>query len=171
MADLSLNEKLQPSLLDRLTDERPYEKEEPRSQRVISVTRLRALVRRDMGWLLNAGNLESMVDLESYPEVRNSVLNFGIPDLSGLMVSDLNQEDIERMILDALLAYEPRILANTLRVRADVSSDRMNQNAIMFEIEGRLWAQPMPAELFLKTEIDLETGQVEVRDAAEVAGS
>ena len=170
MADLSLNEKLQPSLLDRLTDERPYEKEEPRSQRVISVTRLRALVRRDMGWLLNAGNLESMVDLESYPEVRNSVLNFGIPDLSGLMVSDLNQEDIERMILDALLAYEPRILANTLRVRADVSSDRMNQNAIMFEIEGRLWAQPMPAELFLKTEIDLETGQVEVRDAAEVAG-
>lgn len=171
MADLSLNEKLQPSLLDRLTDERPYEKEEPRSQRVISVTRLRALVRRDMGWLLNAGNLESMVDLESYPEVRNSVLNFGIPDLSGLMVSDLNQEDIERMILEALLAYEPRILANTLRVRADVSSDRMNQNAIMFEIEGRLWAQPMPAELFLKTEIDLETGQVEVRDASEVAGS
>ncbi|MEE4639933.1 MAG: type VI secretion system baseplate subunit TssE [Wenzhouxiangella sp.] len=170
MAELSFNERLQPSLLDRLTDENPYNKEEARSQRVISLARLRKLVRRDMGWLLNAGNLESLVDLDAYPAVRNSVLNYGIPDLSGLMVSDVSKEDIERMIKDALLAYEPRILANTLRVRADVSSDRMNSNAIMFEIEGRLWAQPMPAELFLKTEIDLETGQVEVRDAAEFSG-
>ncbi len=170
MAELSFNERLQPSLLDRLTDERPYEKEEARSARVISVTRLRALVRRDMGWLLNAGNMEALVDLDAFPAVRDSVLNFGIPDLSGLMVSDLSKEEIERMIKNALLVYEPRILANTLRVRADISSDRMNANAIMFEIEGRLWAQPMPAELFLKTEIDLETGQVEVRDASDASG-
>lgn len=170
MAELSFNERLQPSLLDRLTDERPFEKEEPRSQRVISLARLRKLVRRDMAWLLNAGNMESLADLGAYPAVRNSVLNYGIPDLSGLMVSALSKEDIERMIKNALLVYEPRILANTLRVRADISAERMNQNAIMFEIEGRLWAQPMPAELFLKTEIDLETGQVEVRDAAEFSG-
>lgn len=170
MADLSLKEKLQPSLLDRLTDERPYDKDEPSSQRVISVTRLRALVRRDMSWLLNAGNLESLEDLEPYPAVRQSVLNFGMPDLSGLMVADLNQDDIERMVKTALLTFEPRILANTLRVRAQVSSEQMNPNAIMFEIEGRLWAQPMPSELFLKTEIDLETGHVEVRDAAQISG-
>ncbi|PKL96537.1 MAG: type VI secretion system baseplate subunit TssE [Gammaproteobacteria bacterium HGW-Gammaproteobacteria-8] len=170
MAELSFTERLQPSLLDRLTDEAPQQRDEARSRRVISVSRLRHLVRRDLSWLLNAGHMEPLVDLEPYPEVRSSVLNYGIPDLSGTAVADLDREEIERLIKNALLSYEPRILARTLRVRADISADRMNQNAIVFEIEGQLWAQPMPTELFLKTEIDLETGQVDVRDAADMAG-
>jgi len=170
MAELSYKERLQPSLLDRLTDEAPLEKEEVRSRRVISLARMRQLVRRDLGWLLNAGQMEPLEDLSDYPEVQQSVLNFGIPDLSGTAVAQLRKEEIERMIKNAVLNYEPRILANTLRVRAEVSSDQMNKNAIVFEIEGQLWAQPMPAELFLKTQIDLETGEVAVQDAASMVG-
>lgn len=170
MAELSFNERLQPSLLDRLTDEAPGQTDEARSRRVISLPRLRSLVRRDLGWLLNAGHMEPLVDLSPYPAVRDSVINYGIPDLSGSAVSDLDREEVERIIANAILTYEPRILANSLRVRADISADRMSNNAIVFEIEGQLWAQPMPSELFLKTEIDLETGQVDVRDMAEMAG-
>jgi len=169
VAELSFTEKLQPSLLDRLTDEAPEQRNEARSRRVISLTRLRHLVRRDLSWLLNAGSMEALEDLDPYPEVRTSVLNYGIPDLSGLTVSGLNKIDIERLIKNALLTFEPRILSRSLRVKADISGDRMNQNAIIFEIEGQLWAQPMPTELFLKTEIDLETGQVDVRDASDMA--
>lgn len=171
MAELSFSERLQPSLLDRLADEAPGQSDEARSRRVISLTRLRSLVRRDLGWLLNAGHMEPLVDLSPYPRVRDSVLNYGIPDLSGSAVTDLDGEQIERIIKNAILTYEPRILAKSLRVRAEVSPDSMNQNAIVFEIEGQLWAQPMPAELFLKTEIDLETGQVDVRDASDMAGA
>lgn len=171
MAELSYKERLQPSLLDRLTDDRPNEDEEPRSRRIISISRLRNLVRRDLVWLLNAGHMESLQDLSDYPEVRSSVLNFGIPDLSGSAVADLNREQIERIIKNAIINYEPRILANSLRIRVDVSPGRMNQSAIVFEIAGQLWAQPMPTELFLKTEIDLETGEVEIDDAAAGAGS
>lgn len=169
MAELSYKERLQPSLLDRLSDDHPTEREEPRSKRVISVARLRRLVRRDLSWLLNAGHMESLQDLEDYPEVRRSVLNFGIPELSGSAVADLGAEQIERIIKSAILNYEPRILANTLRVRATVSPDDMSRNAIVFEIEGQLWAQPMPTELFLKTEVDLATGDVRVNDAADLA--
>lgn len=169
MAELSYKERLQPSLLDRLSDDHPSEREEPRSNRVISVARLRRLVRRDLSWLLNAGYMESLQDLEDYPEVRRSVLNFGIPDLSGSAVADLGAEQIERIIKSAIVNYEPRILANTLRVRATVSPDDMSRNAIVFEIEGQLWAQPMPTELFLKTEVDLATGDVRVNDAADLA--
>lgn len=171
MAELSYNERLQPSLLDRLTDDRPTEREEPRSNRVISISRLRRLVRRDLSWLLNTGHFESLQDLEDFPEVRRSVLNFGIPDLSGSAVADLSGEQVERIIKRAIVNYEPRILENTLRVRANVSPDNMNRTAIVFEIEGQLWAQPMPTELFLKTEVDLDTGDVRVNDAADlVAG-
>jgi type VI secretion system protein ImpF len=29
-----------------------------------------------------------------------------------------------------------------------------------------MWAQPVPLELLLRTQVDLEAGQIEVRDAA-----
>jgi type VI secretion system protein ImpF len=32
------------------------------------------------------------------------------------------------------------------------------------EIEGQLWSQPVPLELLVRTEIDLETGHVEIAD-------
>jgi type VI secretion system protein ImpF len=34
------------------------------------------------------------------------------------------------------------------------------------EISGQLWSQPIPIDLLVRTEIDLETGQVEVADLA-----
>ena len=39
-------------------------------------------------------------------------------------------------------------------------------NVIEFEIRGLLWAQPVPLEMLLRTQLDLEAGQVEVRDLA-----
>ena len=169
MAELSHTERLQPSLLDRLTDEAPDEQSESRSRRVISMNRLRSLVRRDLAWLLNTGHMEALQDLSDFPEVQRSVLNYGMPDLSGAAVSGLASDQIERMVKTAILTYEPRILTNSLDIRSQVSPENMNRNAIVFEIVGQLWAQPMPAELFLKTEMDLETGDVEVVDAAGAA--
>ena len=37
---------------------------------------------------------------------------------------------------------------------------------LTFEIEGELWGQPMPLQLYWKTEIDLESGQVKVEEAS-----
>ena len=39
-------------------------------------------------------------------------------------------------------------------------------NVIEFEISGHLWSQPVPLEILLRTQMDLEAGQVEVRDGA-----
>jgi len=44
-------------------------------------------------------------------------------------------------------------------------------NVIEFEIRGHLWSQPVPLEILLRTQLDLEAGQVEVRDLASVAPS
>ena len=38
----------------------------------------------------------------------------------------------------------------------------MNHNAMCFQIEAELWAQPLPLRLFLRTEIDLESGAATV---------
>lgn len=57
MAELTPPERLQPSLLDHLTDDEPAASQETRSPRVLSIQRLRESVLRDLGWLLNTTNL------------------------------------------------------------------------------------------------------------------
>jgi type VI secretion system protein ImpF len=163
MAELTPSERLQPSLLDRLTDEEPAKNQESRKARVLSVNRLREGVLRDIAWLLNSANLPEE-DLEAnYPFVARSVVNYGLPDLAGLTTSGVNVGELEQIVKQALWDFEPRIIRETLRVRARADGE-MSHNALVFEIEGELWAQPIPLEMLLKTEIDLETGDIAVNE-------
>jgi type VI secretion system protein ImpF len=164
MAELTQQERLQPCLLDRLSDDEPDKKQEARDQRVVSLRRLREGVLRDLGWLLNATNLAALEDLDDYPAVAQSVVNFGMPALAGTLASSVDINDFERQIYQAIVDFEPRILRDTLKVRMVVSAEEMSHNAMTFEIEGQLWAQPVPQRLYLKTEIDLELGAVKLSD-------
>lgn len=165
MAELTTQERLQPSLLDRLTDDEPGKSEESREKRVISATRLRDCVARDISWLLNCVHLGTGVDLEPYPEVSRSVLNFGIPDLTGMALAGVDGSVLQRQIKDAILAFEPRLTGNTLRVAARTDATRMDHQSLVFNIESEMWAQPIPLNLYLKTEVDLETGKFNVTES------
>ena len=164
MAELTQKERLQPALLDRLTDDDPEHRQESREKRVLSVRRLRESVLRDLAWLLNASRLDSLQDLDDYPQAAHSVLNYGIPDMTGLTASGVDVTAIERAVRQAIWDFEPRILRQTVRVRARVDPARMSHNALTFDIEGQLWAQPVPLQIFLKTELDLELGEVVVTE-------
>ncbi|MEI6545277.1 MAG: type VI secretion system baseplate subunit TssE [Methylococcales bacterium] len=162
MAELTQKERLQPSLLDRLVDNAPEHIQESREQRVLSLNMLRECVLRDLAWLLNTNHLETAENLEAYPFVKHSVVNYGVLDLVGKTSSGVEMQDIQRQILQAIVDFEPRILAETLRVKVVVSDNQMNHNALTFDIEGDLWAQPLPLRLYLRTELDLETGNMEI---------
>ena len=164
MAELTTQERLQPSLLDRLTDDEPGRTEESREKRVISATRLRDCVTRDISWLLNCVNMEASEDLDDYPEAARSVLNFGIPDLTGVALSGIDAEALQRQIRKAILAFEPRLTSNTLRIAVQAKTARMDSQALTFNIESEMWAQPIPLNLYLKTEVDLETGTFKVSE-------
>jgi type VI secretion system protein ImpF len=164
MPELTSRERLQPSLLDRLRDDERDKRDESREQRVISPRKLKEYVIRDLAWLLNACDLDSVVDLTPYPEVERSVLNFGLPDLAGRNVSGLDVIDLERALRKAILAFEPRILRRSLVIRAAVDDQDMGRNAVRFDIEGALWGVPTPQQLYLRTKVDLETGDIEVSE-------
>ena len=76
--------------------------------------------------------------------------------------SEADVLDLERAVRQAIWDFEPRILRDTVKVHAVMATETMSTSALAFEIEGMLWAQPMPMRMFLKTEVDLETGHVEV---------
>lgn len=164
MADLTQKERLQPSLLDRLTDNDPERKQESRDARVLSPSRLRDCVRRDLAWLLNTTHLRAMQNLDEHPQVARSVLNYGMPDLAGRTTSGVDTTVLEQAIRKAILDFEPRLVAKTLRVKLFVDEKQMNHNAMSFDIEAELWAQPLPLRLFLRTAVDLETGTIDVLD-------
>lgn len=157
-------QRLQPALLDRLTDDEPQVRAESMEARAISKAQLRQAVLRDLTWLMNAVQ-PGGIDREAFPRANRSTLNFGLPPLSGGQVSMLHIGALEASIREAILNFEPRILAASLSVRAIESVSVLDtHNMIQIEIRGQLWAQPIPLELLIRTQLDLESGQVVVNE-------
>ena len=164
MAGAELRDRLQPALLDRLVDEAPDKQKEADTQRLMSKQHMRNAVLRDLSWLFNATQVKERI-VEAYPALADSVLNYGLPALSGQQASKVDIGALERTIRQAILRFEPRILPASLEVRA-IETDNVldTHNMIEFQIRGHLWAQPVPLEILLRTQVDLEAGLVSVRD-------
>ncbi len=162
MAELAPRERLQPSLLDRLTDDEPDKTVESRERRVLSVRTLREGVLRDLAWLLNTTNLFSVVERYNLPHLANSVINYGMPAISGTSLTGTNIAELERAIRQAIWDYEPRLIRSSVAVR--VLRDHASVNKIMFEIEADMWAQPYPERLYLKTELDIDLASISLTE-------
>ena len=162
MAELTSQERLQPSLLDRLTDANPDSGVESRDQRVMSWQRLRDVVRRDLGSLLNCVHLEATQDLSLWPLVARSTLNYGMPDIAGVPLANVNVELLQKRVRQAILDFEPRLVRSKLTVTVEARRVDMSRNSLVFLIEGEMWAQPVPQSMFMRTELDLESGTVRV---------
>lgn len=158
-------DRLQPALLDRLTDDEPGQRTEPLGNAVVSKAQLKRTVLRDLVWLLNTTAHHTSAQLRDHPEVRKSVVNFGIPVLSGRNFSGVDWRELEHQIRDAILIFEPRILPDSLTVKAVAPTDVLgHHNLLQFELHGELWSVPFPVELLLRSELDLETGHVTLTD-------
>jgi len=165
MGELTPHDRLQPALLDRLIDHEPERRQESRESRVVTKSGLREAVLRDLGWLFNSVRPGGVDALAGYDQVSHSVLNFGLPALSGSTAGALDLLAVERNIRQAIVDFEPRILAQSLQVEALAPEALLDRhNVVSIRIRGQLWAQPVPLELLLRTDVDLETGAVDIRD-------
>ena len=135
---------------------------ESRDERMVSGRRLRQSVLRDLGWLLNSGQIGALVDLDPYPEAQRSVLNYGIPEMTGLVASTVDPSHVAEGIRLAIQRFEPRIQQVTVTPEEIPGESR---NSLGFIIEGMLWGQPMPERLYLHTEMDLENASVTLRES------
>ncbi|NOR63325.1 MAG: type VI secretion system baseplate subunit TssE [Rhodobacteraceae bacterium] len=161
MADLGDSERLQPSLLDRLTDNNPGEVKESARDQIIDIRQLRDIVLRDLGWLLNTVNQEGDVDEETFPFAAASTLNYGITDIAGKKAAEARPYELERMIHKAIERFEPRIVQGSLEVRLSTTVEGTHSR-ILFNIHAEIWAQPVPVEVFMRTELDLASGDMSV---------
>jgi type VI secretion system protein ImpF len=165
MNELSSKDMLQPSLLDRLTDDEPGVHVESVEKRVLSLARLRESVRRDLGFLLNSTHMSAMQPLGDFPEVEHSTLNYGIPDVAGRPAATIDRGALARAVRQAIHDFEPRLLRQSVKVSVEVDPGGFGANTLRFDIEADLWSQPLPLRLRLRTNLNLEDGEAVVVEA------
>ena len=162
MAESLARDRLYPSLLDRLIDDDPGRATEPREARAVSLQKLRDNVLRDLNWLFNATQAGEVIADDEL--LSSSVINYGLPALAGRPASQYDLVELSRVLREVIVRFEPRIIAHSVKVKAErLAND--SHNVIGFRIEGQLWSQPIPLDIFMRTEIDLESGMTHVVEA------
>ena len=159
MAKIDPNQGLMPSILDRLID--------PDSggtswRRGYGVEQMIDAVRRDLEDLLNTR--QSSGDLpEDFVEVHNSLISFGLPDLTSLnTISPHQREEIGRVLEANIERFEPRL--KDVRARMVHDGDG-KERTVKFHIEARLCLDPAP-EVAFDTILELATGHYSVKPNA-----
>lgn len=157
-------DRLQPALLDRLTDHTPGRHGESQHG-MLTHAQLRAAVLRDLSWLFNTVSIESSCDLSHCAHVKASALNFGLRALAGKRMSEVDWVDLERAMTEAIVHFEPRILADSIAVQCTTEPDSLeHHNMLSFKIKGLLWCVPYPQEFLFRTVMDLESGHIDLSD-------
>lgn len=155
---------LRPSLIDRLTDREPERRRERVEAQQVDDARLRQMVLRDLTWLFNTTHLESHLDLSEFPEISRSVLNYGVPALIGRTVSSVNGNALKRQLHSALSSFESRLIQDSIDIQVTRASTSGGKPALFIEISGSLRAEPMPMAVWMRAEVDLESGRVELEE-------
>lgn len=141
MARVDKKKKLRPSILDRLLDNDPGNNVEVDRDQHQKLKELRASVRRDLENLLNT-RLRMLEPDEELTELKKSLLNYGLPDLATINISNKakKKEFVEQLEI-LLLEFEPRF--KSVNVHYLDNSDSLDRT-LRFRIDATLYADPSP---------------------------
>jgi type VI secretion system protein ImpF len=154
----------QPSLLDRLMDQRPEQvSDRPRTSSE-TVSDLRLAVRRDVEALLNARRPWRSVP-DNYPTLRLSPLGYGISDFTAGAFNDPKQQEILREEIEtAIRRFEPRLSHIQVQIVEDPAPLKAT---LALRIHAHLRIDPVPVPISFDTMIDTTTADVVLRPLQE----
>ncbi|WP_153102340.1 type VI secretion system baseplate subunit TssE [Paraburkholderia hayleyella] len=155
---------LMPTLLDRLRDDAPQRQVEAPEEYTVTRKQMRDIVQRDLAYLLNTTSIEDQIDRARHPHAAASTVNFGVPPLAGTFTASRQWSDVERMIRQAIIAFEPRLIPQSLTVapRPATGSAGEHHNILAFEVRGLIQMDPYPLEFMVQSSLDLETSQIHI---------
>jgi type VI secretion system protein ImpF len=145
-----------PSLLDRLIDHEPTVTKEVASSRTQVLRELKQSVRRDLENLLNTRWRSKVVppDLE---ELETSLVNYGIPDFTGMNLGAVQDRERYRRLLEACIRkYEPRFK----KVQVQLLDIDSLERTLRFRVDAILHADSAP--VIFDTAFEPSTGTFEV---------
>jgi type VI secretion system protein ImpF len=159
MSSRELEPTVRQSLLDRLIDTAPLERQDPPIAWSDSVRRLRTAVRRDLEWLLNTRRIIHTAGPDQ-PEVQNSLYHFGLPDVTSLSGDSPDTPLLLARQMEACIAlFEPRLAAVRVSSSDTVGDSR---HRIRFVIEALLRMEPDPERVTFDTVLEVTSGDFDV---------
>jgi type VI secretion system protein ImpF len=129
-----------------------------RARQVITESMLRREVSRDLDALLNTVALEATVDMRNAPNVRKSILNYGLPDISTRTIDEAGVSEIPDEIRAAIVNFEPRLAAGSLRIERDKTVDSVELK-IRFLVRAELVCHPVHVPVEFVADI-VEAGKI-----------
>jgi len=170
MAKREIERTVQPSLLDRLTDQEPKNRSsEGRVGYLESVRQYKAGLQRDLSWLLNTRRIP-VAPPEELEELARSLYTYGLPDLTSISRdSPEARSPLLRRVDDPMTTFEPR-LANVRIVMAETDSEQRRRE-LRFHVEGTLLMDPTPEHVVFDTVLHFASGELEVSGESTAGGA
>ncbi len=120
---------------------------------------LRDNLAQDLANLMTTIHLQASLSLDGLDWVKNSILNYGMQDITRLTADDFRDERVARDLRAALLAHEPRLISNSLNISLRSGEADENQR-VSFDIRAEMTARPVDVPLEFVAEIDMGAGKV-----------
>ena len=159
------NQQLLPTLFDRLFDNAPQKLKESELEYAVDKKQMMNIVRRDLAFLFNTSSVEREMNRELFPQVAQSVVNYGIPPLAGEHMASKSWQEMEGIIRRAIIDFEPRIIANSLIIKPMDNLAKLGDkvyNMMAFTVKGQIYLEPYPLEFTIQSAVDVENSRFKV---------
>lgn len=135
------NRNLRESVLDRLLDDEPSLSVDAEKSRHRKIKDLRNSVRRDLESLLNT-RCRVISPPEDMEQLRDSLLNYGLPDLATVNMLDVaKKREFTRNLERIIRTFEPRF--KSVKVSHTENIDK-SERTLHFRIDAVMYADPAP---------------------------
>ncbi len=165
MVQINKNKKLRASILDRLLDDEPQLKQDEDTNKYHKLKHLRNSVRRDLENLLNTRHRIMEPD-ENFEQLELSLLNYGLPDLATVNMSDIEKKQQFIDQFETILrTYEPRF--KSVKISLHENTDNLDRT-VRFRIDATLYADPYPEVIVFDSVMEPVTRSINVKEVGSV---
>jgi type VI secretion system protein ImpF len=152
---------LVPSVFNRLMDDEPDNSRETVASRRQVLRELKQSVGRDLENLLNTRQRWGEWP-EPLAELEQSLVNYGIPDFTGVNMSVPSERERLRGIIQGVIEmFEPRF--QKVRVNLLENTEAFDRT-LRFRIDGLLNVDPAPEPVIFDSQLEPATATFEVKD-------
>ena len=115
----------------------------------------------DLLALVNTIDLASALDIDDLPYLKNSVINYGLPDISNMTGEEHRVTTIADDLAKALVQHEPRLRPGSVSVDKTLKVDDVNQR-VQFTVSAEMASYPLDVPIEFVAEIEVSSGKIQL---------
>ena len=117
---------------------------------------------QDLAALLNTVNLAAAENLDGLDYVKQSILNFGVSDMTAFSAETHATENVQAHLKEVLQRYEIRLAGQTLEVSKSAELDEVNMR-LSFHVSAEMYATPTDVPVEFVADIESYSGKMNVK--------